>query len=165
MDSLDSVNVGDTVTVIAKKEDGFLFIPDGKRNDISKYSERWISTVWATRTRDGNRVILIQHPNDMGGYFSGYAGLYTRDPSSIVHPDIDKSKEKRYYEIYAPGNVVEHIRSGNTKTKDTAGMTCHECRGGYPYAEANFNDKLVCWSCRDSLRWKYKMIDGKVVLL
>lgn len=37
----------------------------------------------------------------------------------------------------------------------SSGMTCFECKNGYPYAEPNFNDKLVCWSCVDSLGWKY----------
>lgn len=39
---------------------------------------------------------------------------------------------------------------------DSAGMVCIECKNGYPYAEPNYNDdKLVCWSCCDSLGWKY----------
>lgn len=49
-------------------------------------------------------------------------------------------------------------------TPDPPPIPCIECKQFYPMAIANFDTKLVCWSCRDSLRWKYGFDQGKVFL-
>lgn len=65
-----------------------------------------------------------------------------------VHP-MFSSTEYFVHEEYIISDSKAHSIS------PVNGMTCLECKNGYPYAEPNFNDKLICWSCVDSLGWKY----------
>lgn len=45
------------------------------------------------------------------------------------------------------------------------GMSCAECHNGFPMAEPNLHDsKLICWSCVDSMGWKYQKVSGKIIL-
>lgn len=43
---------------------------------------------------------------------------------------------------------------GSNRTSD--GEFCIECNDFYKYAEKNHKLGLICWSCRDSVGWKYR---------
>lgn len=80
-----------------------------------------------------------------------------------VMEEWDSSDDSYWIRVTTPGVNLGHTLwcafeylSPLVAMATSSGMPCHECKNGYPYAEPNYeNDKLICWSCCDSNRWKY----------
>ena len=51
--------------------------------------------------------------------------------------------------------TVDSIKSKGVSLKKY-GLFCAECKDFFPYAESNMSDdRLLCYSCRTTYRWKY----------
>jgi hypothetical protein len=81
------------------------------------------------------------------------ADNFDLDKDVITKYNIDKKFLGSY------GCLVHHSSIGNRKYHDyyKNPLFCILCKDSYPYAEANFGNKLICWSCRNDPRNKYKL--------
>lgn len=133
---------------------------------------------------------LFTNPNTSFGWF--YVGGYSArsvclsilinkagcldywDWSALDFQDSDLAPEmidtKIYGGWYVGRDAVRSFHAGTKaklieKQREEKPLACFECKQFYPYAENNYENKLVCWSCRDSLGWKYgKDSNGAVFL-
>lgn len=83
------------------------------------------------------------------------------------NPKFDRSKYGGYWVSVHPIRAFRSTRVDidAPQSKETLPIPCFECKQFYPYAEPNYGKQLVCWSCRDSLGWKYgKDTTGQVFL-
>lgn len=159
----ENIEIGDRVILYWNKSNGV--IPDDKRNDWSRYPDRHASKVYAKRNNPEcyhTAAILV------AGLFEqlnwpdyNYIGKY--GPGTFL-PEVTQIN---CYEIYHDDCIVEHLSSKRSSVKTAiSGMSCSDCKNGFPYAEPNFQkNKLICWSCRDSNKWKYKMVGNEVIIL
>lgn len=71
------------------------------------------------------------------------------------------------YYIHIHTNFIKKIEKKEImQTKQDpykTAIACIECKEFYPYAVPNYGDKLVCWTCCDSNKWKYTRIDKQTV--
>lgn len=159
----EKIEIGDEVILYYNKSNEI--IPDERRNDWSRYPDRRTSKVYGKRNDPESDAypdaILIEGLGKIlnwNSYSHRYKnGTFLTEVASI-----------NCYEIFHDECIVKHIpaHNGSSSKLVISGMTCFSCQNGYPYAEPNFQkDKLICWSCRDSNKWKYKMIGNEVVIL
>lgn len=159
----ENIEIGDEVILYWNKLNGV--IPDERRNDWSRYPDRRTSKVYGKRNdpeSDAYPDAILIEGLGVSLNWDGYSHRYKEGTFSPEVININ------CYEIFHDECIVKHIPAhGRSVSKlDMSGMTCFSCKNGYPYAEPNFQkDKLICWSCRDSNKWKYKMIGNEVVIL
>lgn len=95
---------------------------------------------------------------DMASGFSNWEFRVDYDYGTIkkyLPSDFDSSNKGGWWlwrEAIHSKRVDEPIAK---KDVETPPLPCIECLRFYPMALPNFEEKLVCYSCRDSMQWKY----------
>lgn len=137
-----SYNVGDFVSIRVSSDGLSIFDIDWNDSRYQQFGWRYFEII----AKLDNNQYIVDVPVLVNDNFD-------LDEDIITKYNIDKKFLKNY------GYLVHHTSIGNRKYHDyyKNPLVCVICKDGYPYAEANFGNKLICWSCRNDPRNKYKI--------
>lgn len=166
-EEIDNLETGDIV-VVPLTEDGYL----SGRVLISE-GEKYFSSRWFFLGEDSDRDLIclfvdseIKNNIDLQpirNWLDEESKLkFTKILNKISLKDLEDIdiNQSRFFSKRRVIGIEKKI----IKLPEPLGMNCCECNEYYHYAIPNLsNEKLACWSCRDSYKWKYSelYIGGK----